>query len=671
MAEIIEIDLKGRVKSTKLAQTRCLLPVYEAIINSIHAIEDAKVKNGEICIKLERKKELEFDNDPYFHPIQSFLISDNGIGFNEVNFTSFKRAHTTHKENRGSKGIGRFLWLKAFNKVSVESDFLENNSHHNRKFDFSIHASGINNHKLNESKKIKNWTTVKLQAFKDEYGQFCPKKPTTIANKIIEHCLIYFLNKNCPQIKLINDNNEEIILNDYFKKNFAEYKIQDNFKVDNYKFNLTILRVYDNDEITSNELHYCAHLREVDTINLKDIEPELRNKIFDNEAEKSYLIVAYLESKYFDEHLNDERTEIAFAKGSLKFDLIKETDLHSELQKVIKRHFSVEIDKSRAEKISYINEFIALKSPQYRPLLKHQELIAEIGLNPLQVNEQDLDIKLYKAYQHIEYASKVQMLALKEELDNSDDEFTVRKDEMQKAIEETNELGKSKLAQYIIHRNLILDLFGKTLNKKANGKYSLEDSIHDIIFPLKTSSDDVDYEKQNLWIIDEKLSFHQYLASDKPLNSSRKEDAEDRPDILIYDNPCVFIEGDLSQNQIVLVEFKRPMRNAYDEEENPFIQIFKYIEKIRANKAIDHNGRPIQITENTPFYIYIICDLTSKIRQYATNYDMLLSPDGAGFFHYHKSYKAYIEIISFNKLYDTAKRRNKVLFDKLGIPAPK
>jgi len=50
---------------------------------------------------------------------------------------------------------------------------------------------------------------------------------------------------------------------------------------------------------------------------------------------------------------------------------------------------------------------------------------------------------------------------------------------------------------------------------------------------------------------------------------------------------------------------------------------------------------------------------------------MLLSPDGAGYFHYHKSYKAYIEIISFNKLYDTAKRRNKVLFDKLGIPTPK
>jgi len=670
MSDIIEIDLKGRVKSTKLAQSKCLLPVYEAIINSIHAIEDAKINDGRIEIKLERAKELDFENDPYFHPVQSFLITDNGIGFDEINFTSFKRAHTTHKESRGSKGIGRFLWLKAFNKVTIDSNFKKEENYHNRKFDFTIQSKGIINHKLNGCIQQINNTIVKLENFKEEYQQFCPKKPSTIANKIIEHCLIYFLNKKCPQIFLVNDNEDSINLNNYFEKNFAESKIKDEVEVDKNKFTLTILRVYDHDEITLNELHYCANFREVDTINLKEIEPELRNKIYDSESQRNYLIVAYLEGKYFDQHLNEERTEIEFSKGNIKFDLIKEADLHSEIQKVICKHFSVEIDKSREEKISYIKEFISYKSPQFRPLLRHPNLIADIVINPQQVNEQELDIKLYKVYQQIELANKIQMLSIKNELDSNESEFTVRKEVMQKAIEETNELGKSKLALYVIHRNLILDLFGRTLNKNTNGKYSLEESIHDIIFPLKSTSNDVDYEKQNLWIIDEKLSFHQYLASDKPLNPIRKEDAEDRPDLLIYDNPCVFIEGDQSQNQIVLVEFKRPMRDEYNNDENPFNQIFKYIEKIRNNKAIDHNGRPIVVTENTPFYIYIICDLSPKIRYYAKNHDMLLSPDGAGYFYYHKAFKAYIEIISFNKLNETAKRRNKVLFEKLGIPTP-
>ena len=43
------------------------------------------------------------------------------------------------------------------------------------------------------------------------------------------------------------------------------------------------------------------------------------------------------------------------------------------------------------------------------------------------------------------------------------------------------------------------------------------------------------------------------------------------------------------------------------------------------------------------------------------------SPLPPGIFGYHKDYGAYIEIISFDKLIDDAKRRNKILFDKLGV----
>jgi hypothetical protein len=37
----IGIDLKGRVNRLKLAERNMLLPVFEAVVNSIHAIEDA------------------------------------------------------------------------------------------------------------------------------------------------------------------------------------------------------------------------------------------------------------------------------------------------------------------------------------------------------------------------------------------------------------------------------------------------------------------------------------------------------------------------------------------------------------------------------------------------------------------------------------------------------
>jgi hypothetical protein len=39
-----------------------------------------------------------------------------------------------------------------------------------------------------------------------------------------------------------------------------------------------------------------------------------------------------------------------------------------------------------------------------------------------------------------------------------------------------------------------------------------------------------------------------------------------------------------------------------------------------------------------------------------------------GFFTYKASYKAYVEVISYDRLVNAAKERNKAFFDKLGLP---
>ena len=41
-------------------------------------------------------------------------ITDNGCGFDEKNFSSFTTADSRFKESKGAKGVGRFIWLKAF-----------------------------------------------------------------------------------------------------------------------------------------------------------------------------------------------------------------------------------------------------------------------------------------------------------------------------------------------------------------------------------------------------------------------------------------------------------------------------------------------------------------------------------------------------------------------------
>jgi hypothetical protein len=673
----IEEDLVGRVKSTKLAQSNPLLPLFEAIVNSIHSIEDAKLKSkGKISIKIERDMTLNFDqNDPYFNPIKSFVVVDNGIGFNDGNWNSFLKAHSTHKQDRGSKGLGRFLWLKAFAGVQIESVFGANGTQSKRTFSFSLANKGIGNYKRVKPKVgTINSTTVKLNNMLEDFQNYCPKKPSTIANKIIEHCLIYFLDpKDCPQIELINDNDETFDLNKIFKESIAPHRIDDTCKVDKYSFAITILKIFNHDEINSNSVHLCADKRQVEEVKMNEIIPDLKGKLLDTGTGKHYFVVAYVQGKYFDKRTNDERTDIQFAKtGRFQFnpELISEHELFKALNMVISKYLVDQIAIAKEEKVAKIREFVSTKSPQYRSIFKYPQYLDELQL-PTQISDDELELKLFKIFQKIEFNVKKDVQeAIREEVNIEEQSFEENKKRLVKIIEEANDVGKSKLAQYVVHRKLILDLFEKTLEvKKEDGKYQLEDSVHDIIFPLKTTSDSIDYEKQNLWLIDEKLSFHNYLASDKPLSTNEKVEinSDDRPDILIFNNPNAFIEGENAKASVVIIEFKRPMRKGFPEDDKPFSQVFGYIRKIRSGKAIDGKGRPILITDNTPFYVYIICDITAKVKELAEEISLTNSPDNDGYFGYNTPLKAYIDVISYSQLLSTAKKRNKVLFDKLGL----
>ena len=80
----MDIDVVGRLRNTKLPISKPLLPLFEAVVNSIHAIEDSGRPDGRINIRIQRdgQKELfhEGDTEPH-EPITGFVIEDNGIGF--------------------------------------------------------------------------------------------------------------------------------------------------------------------------------------------------------------------------------------------------------------------------------------------------------------------------------------------------------------------------------------------------------------------------------------------------------------------------------------------------------------------------------------------------------------------------------------------------------------
>lgn len=118
----------------------------------------------------------------------------------------------------------------------------------------------------------------------------------------------------------------------------------------------------------------------------------------------------------------------------------------------------------------------------------------------------------------------------------------------------------------------------------------------------------------------------------------------------------------------MIVEFKRPARNDYDGDENPISQVLGYVRKVRRGLAVDRNGRGINVQPTLPFFCYIICDLTKKIKEMAEEASLIPTPDGQGYFGFNPQLNTYTEVISFDKMVSDAGKRNRIFFEKMNLP---
>ncbi|WP_198003510.1 hypothetical protein [Actinobacillus succinogenes] len=215
----------------------------------------------------------------------------------------------------------------------------------------------------------------------------------------------------------------------------------------------------------------------------------------------------------------------------------------------------------------------------------------------------------------------------------------------------------------------------KAIEKIDNKKYSREDIIHQLIMPMRKESDELLSDSCNLWLIDERLAFHNYLASDKTLSSMpiSSDKSKKEPDILslqVFDNPILVNDGSsLPLASISVVEIKRPMRNDMtSEDKDPIMQSLGYLNRIRKGKITTKSGRPIPANEEIPGFCYILSDLTETMIERCDMLGLTKTSDKMGYFGYNPNYKAYIEVISFDKLVKAAKERNYAFFEKLGLP---
>jgi hypothetical protein len=671
----------GRVKNISLPRSQGLLPLFEAIINSVDAIEDARgdFALGSIDIRILRQ-EMPLLNtgankeDRILGPITGFEITDNGIGFTERNYSAFNEADTQAKASRGGKGVGRFVWLCAFTGVEIDSVFQDGASLMRRSFLFSLETNqGISDHELRlEPEETTERTTVRLLGFKPEYEGSVPKSAKAIAQRIVEHCLEYYVLKKMPNVRLVDENAEDaVLLNTIYSELVANTASQE-LSIGESSFQIIHFMLHAHANL-KHFISYCAVRRTVKTERIAYRIPNLPPVLPAPDGSGHVVYAGYVASEYLDRHVNQQRTDFdtISGDGSLFPDELSWPEIEDKVLNASKEFLHPYTENARVEKEERIQEFVASRAPEYRYIVaNHSDKLDAI---PADASVETMDSKLHEISREIDTRLKKQGQQLLEQGFPSDDEgVSDRLEEFSRWWEDYNAAGKASLAKYIVNRKITLQLLENALDRQSTGKYSCEEVVHKLIFPLKTTSDDVTYDEHNLWIIDEKLAYHQYLASDIPLKQvpALESASLSRPDLLFFFDRAIAVvdEDHPFGSGVVIFEFKRPMRNDYDEKDNPIQQVLGYVQEIRAGKAVSKRGRPFAVSPHTPFYCYIVCDLRSQLAQQAEIHNLKATPDGNGYFGYFETLSTYVEVIGFDKLLSDANKRNRVLFEKLCLP---
>ncbi len=669
-----KLNIEGIVRDIK-GRTTYLTPLIEAICNSIDAIGGKTGGLIEIIVKRDNQKDTdEPEKSRGIGSVIAIDVVDNGKGFDEVNRDSFDTYKSGYKYQLGGKGFGRFMYLKYFSKVTIESIFREDNNFKKRTFTFGHGAEIIENEQVVEYNAPDATTGTILHLSSVKPNAISDKGLEVIARKLVEKLLVFFADTNLPKIVLREvDNSNSIILNDYIK-NGGDIELLDekplalksSISGNIHNFKVHIYKIYYSG-ITS-RICLTANYREVTDTPIHNYVPEFKETLYEiNEKgqQKNFTVTACVIGKYLDNNVSMERDAFSFSnsKDNDMFVELSQAEIERETAYIAKSHFQQSMISRFEEKKRKVLDYVNGVAPWNKTLLDEIDMESL----PVGVSDEELEMTFQKAKFNKEQKTRIAIKEILDRQDSNEDEKCSIEDEVNEILQAVSDTGKNDLAHYVCTRKKVLDLFDNLRRRTEEGKAHLECEVHNLIFPMVSNDRKVDYNNHNLWLLDERLVFSQYVASDKVISNVE----HDEPDLAVFFKERMFYRNgeNIITSPVSIFEFKRPKRTNYPDDENPIAQACRYARKILDGKYEMPDGmEPVKVSKtNTPVYLYIVCDIVPKIRDFATLANLTVSPDDEGYFGFMPGYNAYVEIMSFKKLVGDAKMRNKIFFKKLGI----
>jgi hypothetical protein len=231
-----------------------------------------------------------------------------------------------------------------------------------------------------------------------------------------------------------------------------------------------------------------------------------------------------------------------------------------------------------------------------------------------------------------------------------DDNFL---DQFDALVKSTTELSKQELAEYIWYRKIIIDALGKMKDDKEK----IEGKIHDLIIQRGAEGNYSTIEQNNLWLLDDKYSLYEYVASDKQIQKIIKSIDPDNgdvrhmhskkePDIAMFfpENP----EGSNNDLKAVVIELKAFGVSA-DRKISGTAQLRKYIRTIQ-----EMSPKVKQL------WAYLITDFDDDLKQQLKDEDfkLMFTHGEDSYYKFYENLNVIVSVLSVDSLIADASARN-------------
>jgi hypothetical protein len=665
----METPAINMVEIVDLSPSDALLPIMECVSNSVISLSQSGLPVGQRTIDVEigRGEPLQGQLFGDVKPIKNVIVTDNGIGFNDKNLKSFETPHSNIlRKEYGCLGVGRFAVLAAFQKMKIRSNFPVNGHWKYREIDFDT-TNEVRRIADKDSNEKVSQTIVEIQGF---YNEALLDKTAVsvevIARAIMEHFLIFHLSGTLPNITVHESGGEPHSVNELYK-DLSQHN-ERSFSVLDEDFKVYITR---NPKATSRKnhyVHYCADSRVVGRgKRLSNLDSIFNYPLLNQHAE-SFLDV-FVVSKFLDEKKTPTRN--AFRIPATQEDRAYENeitfqDIGLELVKILRDEYSEHVKQTQERDQQDWKNYIS-DNPRFNSLLTDEDVLQSLPANtPDDKKEEELHRIIYKRQRTVETTIQ-EFISTKQVNENSIQEIV-------KEIHSKAVLDRDTLADYMVRRKAVIDLFDKFLEADKAGEYNLESDIHNLIFPMGGTGSDTDYEAHNLWLLDERFVSFRFIGSDKQIRTYSTIDSQKESDVVLYntfDNPIGYgdsAHGDISS--LVIFEFKRPGEVAGEKRKDfhwEFSELTdKYFSDFRYGKR-QHKGKPVNVRQTTRKFGYIILsDIPEALETYNREHGWEKTPFDT-FYKMTPNANMHLEAMKFDTLIRAARQRHNPFFDRLFV----